>query len=146
MPKGDIRPALQTGAAAAARHDRPIADNDAALLKPAYLGDAESINKANWSYMDEGLALLAPAREGSTIFSAKRGMHKRRLLNLACSNLTWASGQLDAEFKQPFDLLVKTFAAAGSDHEVPRVDQCEAKRHVAVKHRQDLAMRQLFDT
>lgn len=76
--------------------------------------DAESLNKASWSYMDEGIALLALAREASSIFSNKHGAHKRLLLNLACSNLTWASGELHAEFKQPFDLLVKTFATAES--------------------------------
>lgn len=74
--------------------------------------DAESLDKASWDYMDDGIALLTLAQKAGAIFENEPSARKRMLLNLACSNLTWGSGELRADFKQPFDLLAETVGSA----------------------------------
>jgi len=60
--------------------------------------------------MDEESALRTLAQTASSISTSEPSERKRRLLNLGCSNRTWANGDLRAEYKQSFDFLVKTFA------------------------------------
>ena len=42
----------------------------------------------------------------------KEAREKRRLLSFVLSNCTWADGEVIATFRQPFDLLAETAAAA----------------------------------
>jgi len=74
--------------------------------------DSQALDKASWEYRDEGIALLTLARKAGSIFDNETIIRKRMLLNLACSNLTWANGELRADFKQPFDLLAETVGNA----------------------------------
>ncbi len=63
--------------------------------------------EASSDYMDEGVALLTLARKAHRLFEGSNGMEKRRLLNFVLSNCTWKHGELTADYRQPFDMLVK---------------------------------------
>ena len=75
--------------------------------------------EAGNSYMDEGVALLTLARKAHVLFDSVSAIEKRRLLNFVLSNCIWQHGDLRAEFRQPFDMLVETLSdpdpAGGSD-------------------------------
>lgn len=45
---------------------------------------------------------------------SKPAREKRRLLNFLLSNCSWDDGEVVATFRQPFDMLVETTAAARS--------------------------------
>ena len=63
---------------------------------------------ASNDYMDEGVALLTLARKAHHLFESATGIEKRRLLNFVLSNCVWQHGELRAEYRQPFDLLMET--------------------------------------
>ena len=63
---------------------------------------------ASNDYMDEGVALLTLARKAHHLFESATGIEKRRLLNFVLSNCVWQYGELRAEYRQPFDLLMET--------------------------------------
>jgi site-specific DNA recombinase len=65
---------------------------------------------AQASYMTEGIALLELAGKARKIFASRGSDDKRRLLSFLLSNCVWKDGELTAEFKQPFDMLVETGA------------------------------------
>ena len=62
--------------------------------------------------MDEGLQLLDLARNAQRLFEKQEPREKRRLLNFVLSNCTWEDGEVVATFRQPFDMLAETAAAA----------------------------------
>ncbi len=64
------------------------------------------------SYLDEGVQLLALARNAQRLFVRQEAKEKRRLLGFPVSNCSWKGGELTAELRQPFDLLAQTVAAA----------------------------------
>ena len=67
---------------------------------------------AEQSYMDEGVQILELARNAQSLFERQEPRQKRRLLNFVLSNCTWEDGEVVATFRQLFDLLAKTAAAA----------------------------------
>ena len=62
--------------------------------------------------MDEGVRLLELARNARRLFEKQEAREKRRLLDFLVSNCSWRDGKLKADFRQPFDLLADTAAAA----------------------------------
>ena len=60
-------------------------------------------------YMDEGVALLTLASKAHALFDSVSAIEKRRLLNFVLSNCIWQYGELSAEYRQPFDMLVEAF-------------------------------------
>jgi DNA invertase Pin-like site-specific DNA recombinase len=67
---------------------------------------------AEQSYMNEGVQILELARNAQKLFEQQEPREKRRLLNFVLSNCTWQDGEVVATFRQPFDLLAETTAAA----------------------------------
>ena len=51
------------------------------------------------------------ARKAQELFLIQPAREKRRLLNFLLSNCTWKGGELDATFRQPFDMLSDTTKA-----------------------------------
>ena len=62
--------------------------------------------------MEEGVRLLELARNARRLFEKQEAREKRRLLDFLVSNCSWRDGELKADFRQPFDLLADTAAAA----------------------------------
>jgi site-specific DNA recombinase len=67
---------------------------------------------ADKSYMDEGVQILELARNAQRLFERQEPREKRRLLKFVISNCTWEDGEVNATFRQPFDLLAKTTVIA----------------------------------
>jgi site-specific DNA recombinase len=67
---------------------------------------------ADQSYMEEGVQLLELARNAQKLFERQEPREKRRLLKFVLSNCTWEDGEVVANFRQPFDLLVETAVRA----------------------------------
>ena len=65
--------------------------------------------EAGNAYMDEGVALLTLARKAYSLFDSACAIEKRRLLNFVLSNCIWQHGELRAEYRQPFDMLIGMF-------------------------------------
>src|SRR5690606_15032535 len=78
------------------------------------LREIERHTDAEHSYMDDGIRLLELARNARELFAKQEAHEKKRLLNLVLSNSIWRQGEVEADFRQPFDLLVKTNAAIAS--------------------------------
>jgi len=76
--------------------------------------DIERHRAADDSYMDQGIQLLDLARNAHQLFRTQPAKEKRRLLNFLLSNCTWQRGTLAVEYKEPFDRLAETVAAAHS--------------------------------
>jgi site-specific DNA recombinase len=74
--------------------------------------EIERHQSADKSYKDEGVALLDLARNAQRLFAKQEPREKRRLLNFVLSNCTWEDGEVVATFRQPFDMLAETAAAA----------------------------------
>jgi hypothetical protein len=74
--------------------------------------DIEHHRAADDSYMDQGIQILSLGRNAHRLFVAQPAKEKRSLLNFLLSNSTWAQGALSVKFKEPFDLLAETVAAA----------------------------------
>src|SRR5208337_253040 len=77
------------------------------------LREIERHQSADQSYREEGVALLDLARNAQKLFAKQEPREKRRLLNFVLSNCQWEDGEVVATFRQPFDLLAETTAAAG---------------------------------
>ena len=70
------------------------------------------------TYLCEGVRLLVLAGKAQGLFLMQPALEKRRLLNFLLSNCTWKDGELDATFRQPFDMLSDTIKA----HRSPSLD------------------------
>ena len=77
------------------------------------LRDINNCREANRAYFDEGIKLLALAQKAHQLFENQPAIEKRRLLDFMLSNCRWKSGQLEADYRQPFDLLAVTAAEDG---------------------------------
>ena len=66
---------------------------------------------ANEAYLDEGVQLLELAQRAHILFKKQEPREKRRLLDFVLSNCTWKDGELQATYRQPFDLLTVAAAA-----------------------------------
>ncbi|SRR6266446_147015 len=67
---------------------------------------------ADRSYIDEGVRLVELAHGARRLFLKQERSEQRRLLNFVLSNSTWKNGVLTPVFRQPFDLIAETTAAA----------------------------------
>ena len=66
----------------------------------------EDHQKADQSYMDEGVRILELAQKAGDLFDKQVPSEKRRLLNCVLAASSWKNGELAAEFRQPFDMLI----------------------------------------
>jgi site-specific DNA recombinase len=72
--------------------------------------EIERQQKADGSYLEEGVQLLELARNAQRLFAQQEPREKRRLLNFVLSNCTWEDGEVVATFRKPFDMLAETAA------------------------------------
>ena len=72
----------------------------------------EEHQSANQSYLEEGIQILELARDAYRLFQKQEPREKRRLLDFVLSNCTWQGGELQAEYRQPFDLIAENAAFA----------------------------------
>jgi site-specific DNA recombinase len=68
------------------------------------IGDHES---ANHSYLEEGVMLLELAHEATRLFEGQPPEEQRSLLGFVLSNSSWANGELNVEWRQPFDIIAE---------------------------------------
>jgi site-specific DNA recombinase len=68
----------------------------------------ESHQAAEQTYLEEGIRLLELGRHAHELFQKQEPREKRRLLDFVLSNCTWKDGELQATFRQPFDLIIKS--------------------------------------
>ena len=73
--------------------------------------DIETHQNANQSYIEEGIRLLDLAQRAHVLFENQRPAEKRKLLDFVLSNCRWKGGQLEAEYRKPFDMLAVVVAA-----------------------------------
>jgi site-specific DNA recombinase len=71
--------------------------------------------------------LLELAKTAQKLFEQQPPREKRRLLNFLLSNCTWRDGQIGVKFRQPFDLLAETNAAAKDFGTGNRADLAESE-------------------
>jgi site-specific DNA recombinase len=70
---------------------------------------------AEQSYMEEGVTLLTVAKDAQRLFEKRSAADKRHLLNFVLSNSTWQNGELQATFRQPFDMIAQMADASPDD-------------------------------
>jgi site-specific DNA recombinase len=71
----------------------------------------EEHQAANQTYLEEGIRLLELGRRAHELFQKQEPREKWRLLNFVLSNCTWKGGELQATFRQPFNLIVTSTKA-----------------------------------
>lgn len=71
------------------------------------LRQIQSRRAALKSKSDEGVRLLEFANEALATFENQDPAQKRRLLKIVLSNCRWDDGKLTAEFRQPFEFILK---------------------------------------
>jgi hypothetical protein len=72
--------------------------------------DIETHKNANQSYIEEGIRLLDLAHRAHRLFENQPPAEKRKLLDFVLSNCRWKGGQLEAEYRKPFDMLAVAVA------------------------------------
>jgi site-specific DNA recombinase len=72
----------------------------------------ESHERANQSYLTEGVKLLELANVSHELFAKQVPKEKRRLLDFVLSNCSWKDGALTPSYRQPFDIIANLSAAA----------------------------------
>ena len=85
--------------------------------------------RANDSYITEGIALLEFANRAGELFEKQPANEKRRLLDFVLSNCTWAGGELTPKYRQPFDIIadMATEAASKKAAGMTSSDPCSVK-------------------
>ncbi len=73
--------------------------------------EIERHERANESYMAEGLALLELAGRAVDLYEAQPPEERRKLLEFVVLNTTWKSGNLEVAWRKPFDLLAESATA-----------------------------------
>jgi len=63
---------------------------------------------AERSYMEESLTRLTLAKDAQRLFEKRPPADKRRLLNFVLPNSSSRDGELNATFRQPFNLIAET--------------------------------------
>ena len=66
----------------------------------------------NQNYLDEGVSLLELAQRAYILYESQEPREQRRLLNFVCLNASRKGGKPTATYRQPFDLLARSVAAA----------------------------------
>jgi site-specific DNA recombinase len=96
--------------------------------------ELQNLRGSDQTYLSEGVKLLELAGKARELFLIQSAREKRRLLNFLLSNCTWKGGELDATFRQPFDMLSHTvkyhrsrsldggFPQAGFENWLPGLD------------------------
>lgn len=74
----------------------------------------EGHERANQSYMEDGVRLLELASRASKLFQQQPASEKRRVLDFVLSNCTWKDGELTPVFRQPFDIIADGAAVCGA--------------------------------
>jgi site-specific DNA recombinase len=77
--------------------------------------DIEAHQTANRSYIEEGIKLFELSQRAAQLFESQPPSEKRKLLDFVLSNSRWKDGKLEAEYRQPFDLIA---AAALADRQL----------------------------
>ena len=67
--------------------------------------DIDAHQVANKTYIEEGIKLLELAHPAHRLFESQHPNEKRKLLDFVLSNCRWKGGRLDADYRQPFDLI-----------------------------------------
>jgi hypothetical protein len=83
--------------------DRKAADFRAEQCR--LMRDIDAHQVANKSYIEEGIKLLELAHQAHRLFESQPPSEKRKLLDFVLSNCRWKDGQLEADYRQPFDLI-----------------------------------------
>ncbi len=78
------------------------------------LQEIELHQSADTSCMADGVRLLELAHNAQRLFAKQGPREKRRLLSFMLSNCTWSDGQIEANFRQPFDMIAKTAVDVGA--------------------------------
>jgi len=68
----------------------------------------ERHQRADRSYMEEGVKLLELAQRAVTLYEKQNMREKRRIINFVCSNSPWKDGRLLPNYRKPFDILSET--------------------------------------
>ena len=68
----------------------------------------EQHQRANQTYVDEGVRLLELAQRATRLYERQEMREKRRLLDFVFSNSTWKDGCLIPTYRKPFDMLAVT--------------------------------------
>ncbi len=72
------------------------------LEQSRILSAIEDHDKANQTYLKEGVQLLELTQRASILFRKQNPSEKRQLLNFVLSNCIWKENALKVNFKQPF--------------------------------------------
>jgi len=91
--------------------------------------------KAEQSYMDEGVQILELAQNAQRLFEQQEPRQKRRLLNFVLSNCSWEDGEVVATFRQPFDLLAETTAIVARHSAGDTANSAKRENWLAFNHR-----------
>ena len=67
----------------------------------------ERHQQANQNYIEDGTRLLDLANRAAEIFERQPATEKRKVLRFVVDQCTWKSGQLDFEYRKPFDLIAE---------------------------------------
>ena len=67
--------------------------------------DVTAHQNANRSYVEEGVRLLELAQRAHQLLESQLPKEKRKLLDFVLSNSRWKDGRLEADYRQPFDLI-----------------------------------------
>jgi site-specific DNA recombinase len=73
--------------------------------------DIEAHRTANRSYIEEGIKLLELSQMAAQLFESHPPSEKRKLLDFVLSNSKWKDGKLEADYRQPFDLIASAALA-----------------------------------
>jgi site-specific DNA recombinase len=88
----------------------------------------ERHQRADQSYLDEGIRVLELAQNARRLFEQREAHEKRRLLDFVVSNCGWKGGELFVNFRQPFDLIAET--AERATRATVSESQSEVKREI----------------
>jgi site-specific DNA recombinase len=83
------------------------------------LNAIEEHQKADQSYMEEGVRILELAQRAAELFERQPANEKRRLLNCVISAASWKDGSMMVEFRQPFDILLNAAATVQLTRSMP---------------------------
>ena len=67
----------------------------------------ERHQQANQNYIEDGTRLLDLANRAAEIFERQPATEKRKLLRFVVAQCSWKDGQLEFEYRKPFDLIAE---------------------------------------
>jgi site-specific DNA recombinase len=87
----------------------------------------EEHQKADQSYMEEGVRILELAQRAGDLFDKQPLLEKRRLLSCVMSAASWKDGCLAIELRQPFDMLLDANMAVQDKHSLEGNSRTESE-------------------